>query len=67
MAQMNPSIGKKKKKQPKPHGHGEETCGCRGGRGGKRMDGESGVNRCKLLHWECISNRVLLYSTGNSS
>ena len=28
------------------------------------MDGEFGVNRCKLLHLEWISNEVLLYSTG---
>ena len=30
------------------------------------MDGEFGVNRCKLLHLEWISIEVLLYSTGNS-
>ena len=29
------------------------------------MDWESGVNRCKLLHLEWISNEMLLYSTGN--
>ena len=29
------------------------------------MDCEFGVNRCKLLHLEWISNDVLLYSTGN--
>ena len=29
------------------------------------MDWESGVNRCKLLLLEWISNEVLLYSTGN--
>ena len=33
--------------------------------GGSGMDGEFGVSRCKLLHLEWISNRVLLYSTGN--
>ena len=26
---------------------------------------ESGVNRCKLLDLEWISNEILLYSTGN--
>ena len=35
----------------------------RGWRNG--MDGDSGVNRCKLLHLEWISNEVQLYSTGN--
>ena len=29
------------------------------------MDGEFGVGRYKLSHLECISNEVLLYSTGN--
>ena len=31
----------------------------------KRMDWESEVGRCKLLHLEWINNKVLLYSTGN--
>ena len=34
-----------------------------GGRNG--MDWESGINRCKLLHLEWISNEILLYNTGN--
>ena len=34
--------------------------------GGGEMDGEFGVSRCKLLHIGWI-NKVLLYSTGNSS
>ena len=29
------------------------------------MDWESGVNRCKVLHLEWISNEIPLYSTGN--
>ena len=58
--QMNLSTEKKQ-----IHGHGEQTCGCRGGGGGSRMDGEFGVSRCKLLHSELISNEILLYSTGN--
>ena len=33
---------------------------------GSGMDWEFGVNRCKLLHWGWISNKVLLHSTGNS-
>ena len=32
---------------------------------GSGMDWESGVNRCKLLPLEWISNEILLYSTGN--
>ena len=26
---------------------------------------EFGIGRCKLLHLECINNKVLLYNTGN--
>ena len=37
----------------------------KGDRGGK--DWESEVGRCKLLYTECINNKVLLYSTGNST
>ena len=29
------------------------------------MDGVPGVNRCRLLPLEWISNEILLYSTGN--
>ena len=47
------------------HGHGEQTCGCQGGGGGSRMDWEFGINRCKLLPLEWISNEILLYSTGS--
>ena len=47
------------------HEHGEQTCGCQGGRGGSGMGWEFGVNRHKLLHLEWISNDVLLNSTGN--
>ena len=36
-----------------------------GGRGGSGMDWEVGVNRCKLLPLEWISNEILLYSTGS--
>jgi len=31
---------------------------------GSGIDWEFGVNRCKLLHLEWISNEILLYSTG---
>ena len=33
--------------------------------GGSGMDWESGVNRCKILYLEWISNEILLHSTGN--
>ena len=36
-----------------------------GGRGSGK-DWESGVNRYKLSHLKWISNKILLYSTGNS-
>ena len=49
------------------HGLGEQTCGCHGGGGGRGsgMDWEFGVNRCKRLPSEWISNEILLCSTGN--
>ena len=47
------------------HGLGEHTCGCQGGWGGSGVDWEFGVNRCKLMPLEWISNEILLYSTGN--
>ena len=33
--------------------------------GGRRMDWEFGISRCKLLHIERINNKNLLYNTGN--
>ena len=48
----------------KNHGLGKQTCGCQGGWGGSGMDWESGVNRCKLLPLERISNEILLFSAG---
>ena len=47
------------------HGQGEQTCGCQGGGGGSGMDSEFGVNRCKLLPLEWMSNEILLCTTGN--
>ena len=35
------------------------------GGGGGRLDWEFRISRCKLLYIEWISNKVLLYSTGN--
>ena len=57
---MNLTMEKKQ-----THGHGEQTCGCRGGEEGSGMDWEFRVSRCKLLHLEWISNEILIYSTGN--
>ena len=58
MAQMNLST-----KQKQTHRHRDQTCGFRG-QGGRGMDWEFGVGRCKLLHLEWINDKVLLYSTG---
>ena len=33
--------------------------------GGRGIDWEFGIGRCKLLHLEWINNKVLMYSTGN--
>ena len=60
MAQMVLTV-----QQKKSHGHGEQTYGCRRGKGGSGMNQEFGVGRCKLLHLEWINNEVLLYRTGN--
>ena len=66
MTQMNLST---QQKQTQRHRERILTCGCQGGGGregeGSGMDGEFGVGSCKLLHLEWISNKVLLYSTGN--
>ena len=35
------------------------------GQGASGMDGEFGVSRCELFHFEWISHEVLLSSTGN--
>ena len=47
------------------HGLGILTCGFQGGGGGSRVDWESGINICKLLHFEWISNEILWCSIGN--
>ena len=44
-------------------GLGEWTCGCQGGRGGSGMDWVLGVNRCRLLPLEWISNEILRNTT----
>ena len=58
-AQMNLSTEKKIMEL------GEQTCGGQGGGGGRERDWELGVNRCKLLPLEWISNEILPYSMGN--
>ena len=59
MTQMNLST-------KQTHRHREQTCGCQGGwAGGRRMNWEFGVGRCKPLHLEWVNDKVLLYSTGN--
>ena len=60
MVQINLSSGGAGK-----HGLGEQNCDCQGGGGGSGKDWESGVNRCKLLPLEWMSNEILMYSTGN--
>ena len=60
MAQMNLPTEKKR------NGLGEQTCCCQWGGRGSGMAWEFGVNRCKLLPLEWISNETMLYSTGNS-
>ena len=36
----------------------------KGEREGNEMDREFGFSRCKLLHIECISSKILLCNTG---
>ena len=64
MAQMKLPTEKKQKKQVL-HGLGEQMCGRQEEWRERGMDWEFGVNRCKLLHSEWISNEILLYSIGN--
>ena len=47
------------------HGHGEQTCGCKGGGGGTEKDWEFGVIRCKLLSLEWISNEIMGIVSGH--
>ena len=43
----------------------KQTCGFQEGGGGRGIDWEFGVGRCKLLHLEWLNNKVLMYSTAN--
>ena len=40
-------------------GLGEQTCGCQEGGRGSDMDGKCGINRCRLLPLEWISDEIL--------
>ena len=60
MAQMNLPT-----EQKQTHRHGQQTCGCQAGGGWSEMDWEFEVSICKVLHFEWLSNEVLLYSIGN--
>ena len=61
MAHMNLSISQKQ-----IHRHREQTCGWQG-EGGRGMDWEFGVSRCKLLHLEWISNKSYYTAQGTRS
>ena len=52
-------------KQKETHGHREQICGRKGEEGGRGMDWEFGVSRCKVLHLKRINNKDLLRRTGN--
>ena len=58
MTQMNPSMKKKQTLR-------EQTYGCQQGQAGERMDWKVEDIRCQLLYTEWMSNKILLYSTGN--
>ena len=47
------------------HRYREQTCGCQGGRLQRGKVWEFGISRGKLLYIGWISNKMLLYSTGN--
>ena len=49
------------------HGRGEETCGCRGGGGGRGIDWEFGFGGDELEHLEQKSNVILRDSKRNST
>ena len=44
-------------KQKQTHRHRHHICGCRGGRGGRGMEWEFGITRCKLLYIKWITIR----------
>ena len=52
-------------KQEQTHAHRERLVVAKEGWGGRGMDWEFVISRCKLVYTEWINNKVLLYSTGN--
>ena len=52
-------------KQKQTQRYREKTRDCQEGVGGRGIDGEFGVSRCKLLHLEWINNKIQLHGTGN--
>ena len=54
-------------KQKQTHRLREQTHGYQGGRVGKGIDWEFGIDTYTLLYLKEITNKDLLYSTGNSA
>ena len=54
-----------KQKQTRREFVREQTCGCQGGRGWERVGLEIWNQQMQTIYREWISNKVLLYSTGN--
>ena len=53
--------------QKQPHRHRKQTYGHQRGRSGGGINWEYGINRCTLLYIQQITQKDLLYSTGNST
>ena len=53
-------------KEKETHRHSEQTCDCQGGGGGRRMDWEFEVSRCKILYIliELINKRSYYIAQG---
>ena len=54
-------------KQKQTHRLREQTYGYRGKGGGEAIDWECGIGMYTLLYLKWITNKDLLYSTGNSA
>ena len=52
-------------KQKQTHRRRKQTYGYEKGKEGEKINQEYGINRYKLLYIKQISNKDLLYSTGN--
>ena len=53
--------------QKQTHRHREQTCACQRWWGRRGMDWEFGIDMYTLLYLKWITNKDLLYSTGNSA